>query len=581
MPPSGGLTVTSCTGNIFDQGGTSDYSNNTNVTTTIAPSGATSVTLTFTSFGYESGYDYLKIYNGNSTNAPLIGSYDGNSLPNGGSITANSGSITLQQITDGMVTDIGFSASWQCVAASVPPVSDFIADDTSSCQGVVKFTDFSTNGPTSWLWEFGDGNTSNQKNPVHTYANNGYYDVKLTATNSYGNNSITKNAYIHVNKPSTPYAPNKARCNSGTLQLYASGDALIKWYSSSSSQTVLDTGFNFTTPNLTQSTSYWVENVQPSPTLNAGKPDKSGPGNNLNAKQSLIFDVYKTIILDSVTVYANSAGSRTITLKTSNGTTLYTKTVSVINGETQVYLGFTINPGTDYALESKDLFRNNSGVNYPYDVSGLLSIKRSSASSNPLSYYYYFYDWKIRKEACASNRVEVYAYINNAAPTANFVLTNNDPYVDFADQSTNPGACSWNFGDGGGSTLAQSTHLYLQNGTYSVTLNVNNGCGSDTKTKTITIGNATSIEKATEKSNIKLYPNPTSGRFTIDLGANSEYKLISIYDFMGKLVIQQQIDPSVQKLQMNANQLSSGMYLVRLSADNTYEELKLMIAPVK
>jgi len=33
---------------------------------------------------------------------------------------------------------------------------------------------------TSWLWEFGDGNTSGEQHPVHIYTTNGTYDVGLT-----------------------------------------------------------------------------------------------------------------------------------------------------------------------------------------------------------------------------------------------------------------------------------------------------------------------------------------------------------------------------------------------------------------
>jgi len=577
MPPSGSSTITNCTGYLFDEGGSSDYNNNTFVSTTIAPAGASSVSITFTAFGYESGYDYLKIYNGASINAPLIGSYDGTQLPNGGTITANSGAITLQQYTDGMVTDIGFAASWQCVQTTLPPVTDFTADDTASCQGLVSFSDNSINGATSWLWEFGDGATSSVKNPIHTYANNGYYNVKLTATNSYGTNSAIKNAYIHIIKPHTPYAPNKARCNAGTIQLHASGNGIIRWYNTLTSSTVIATGNTFTTPNLTQSKPYWVENVQSSPMVAAGKPSNTGSGNYLSATQSLIFDVYKNLTLDSVTIYANSTGSRTIYLKSSNGSTLAVKTVSVTSGTNRIYLGFDIPQGTDYSLQGTNLFRNNGGVNYPYTVPGMLSIKKSSASSNPTNYYYYFYDWAIKKQDCTSDRIAVHAYINNAAPVADFILTNNDPYVQFSDASTNPGASSWNFGDGGGSSLGQPTHLYLQNGTYTVTLNVNNGCGTDTKTKTLSIGSATSIDNTFDKSNIKLYPNPTSGKFNIDLGLNSEYELLSVYDFMGKMVRQIKLDKNTQIIQMNMSELSSGMYLIRLSSQDNYEELKLII----
>lgn len=49
-----------------------------------------------------------------------------------------------------------------------------------------EFTDVSDGSPTSYLWEFGDANTSTEQNPVHTYADNGTYDVCLTITNECG-----------------------------------------------------------------------------------------------------------------------------------------------------------------------------------------------------------------------------------------------------------------------------------------------------------------------------------------------------------------------------------------------------------
>lgn len=52
---------------------------------------------------------------------------------------------------------------------------------------VVTFNDTSTGGPTTWLWDFGDGTpTSNQRNPVHTFADPGTYVVSLTVRNSIG-----------------------------------------------------------------------------------------------------------------------------------------------------------------------------------------------------------------------------------------------------------------------------------------------------------------------------------------------------------------------------------------------------------
>ncbi|MCB9234744.1 MAG: PKD domain-containing protein [Bacteroidia bacterium] len=83
--------------------------------------------------------------------------------------------------------------------SSQPPVSQFTANNTSGCGSLaVTFTDQSTNSPTSWAWNFGDGNTSTSQNPSHTYSSPGTYTVTLVATNTAGNDSEVKTNYITV-----------------------------------------------------------------------------------------------------------------------------------------------------------------------------------------------------------------------------------------------------------------------------------------------------------------------------------------------------------------------------------------------
>jgi PKD repeat protein len=81
----------------------------------------------------------------------------------------------------------------------VTPVANFTANVTTGLSPMnVKFTDQSTNSPTSWSWTFGDGNTSTSQNPTHLYVGNGLRTVSLTATNSNGSNTVTKTSYINV-----------------------------------------------------------------------------------------------------------------------------------------------------------------------------------------------------------------------------------------------------------------------------------------------------------------------------------------------------------------------------------------------
>ena len=78
------------------------------------------------------------------------------------------------------------------VPAGPPPLADFsVTPLTSSEPYIVKFTDLSTNGPTSWHWDFDDGETSNQQNPVHVYRSPGTYAVTLNATNRNGTDTIS------------------------------------------------------------------------------------------------------------------------------------------------------------------------------------------------------------------------------------------------------------------------------------------------------------------------------------------------------------------------------------------------------
>ncbi len=87
------------------------------------------------------------------------------------------------------------------VANTQPPVADFTADATTvSVGGTVNFTDLTQHAPTGWTWTFTGGTplTSSVQNPSVVYSTLGTYTVKLAVTNFYGQDSITKVAYINV-----------------------------------------------------------------------------------------------------------------------------------------------------------------------------------------------------------------------------------------------------------------------------------------------------------------------------------------------------------------------------------------------
>jgi len=87
-----------------------------------------------------------------------------------------------------------------------PPVAAFNSNYLlGGCQNPVQFTDQSQNLPTSWLWDFGDGTTSTQQNPQHTYTASGSYTVSLKASNSYGTNTLQNANYVVLTVPCLTY----------------------------------------------------------------------------------------------------------------------------------------------------------------------------------------------------------------------------------------------------------------------------------------------------------------------------------------------------------------------------------------
>jgi len=88
-----------------------------------------------------------------------------------------------------------------------PPVAAFSANPVSGTAPLtVRFTETSTGRPTQWSWTFGDGSTSIDRNPEHTYATPGTYTVSLTAGNAFGSDTEEKAGYITVNVPPAPVA---------------------------------------------------------------------------------------------------------------------------------------------------------------------------------------------------------------------------------------------------------------------------------------------------------------------------------------------------------------------------------------
>jgi PKD repeat protein len=80
-----------------------------------------------------------------------------------------------------------------------PPSCDFTGEPTSGYAPLgVQFTDLSTGSITTWIWDFGDGDSSDVRHPLHFFTSAGTFDVKLKVVGSGGSDSLTRYSYVTV-----------------------------------------------------------------------------------------------------------------------------------------------------------------------------------------------------------------------------------------------------------------------------------------------------------------------------------------------------------------------------------------------
>lgn len=304
----------------------------------------------------------------------------------------------------------------QYVAGAISP--DFAADMTSSCTLplTVNFNNTTAAG-TGFSWDFGDGATSTSTNAVHTYTANGNYTVKLVANGCVNGSrdSLSKTSYISINAPSMPNATDVVVCTGNQAALTATGNS-INWYDAPGGNLVA-TGNAYTTPTLTTTTTYYAASTVTHAPLFGGPATNAafGGGSNFNANSDryLMFDVIQPCVLQTVRVYSGGTGNRTIELRDAAGTVLQSTVVSIPTGTQTIALNFSLTPGTNYQLGTSgtnvNMWRNNTGSGYPFNIGGLVNITNSDAGS---SYYYYFYNWQLKQEDCLSAYAVVTASVS-------------------------------------------------------------------------------------------------------------------------------------------------------------------------
>lgn len=317
------------------------------------------------------------------------------------------------------------------ITVLTPAVANFTGSPTTGCDSLftVNFTDQSV-GASSWVWSFGDGTTSNQQNPTHTYKGYGSYTVTLQVSNAAGCSGIlSKGQYVLNRKPFLQFS----KINSDGCAPFSFSPILIDTVVDGISTYAWDFG------DGTTSTS-------------AAPPAHSYP----------------------------NAGTYYVKLTiTTNGGCSASAIDTVMVGTIKPVVSFTALPTTT-CVNSPVVFTDHS-TNNPNSWLWSFGDGSSSIAQDP-SYAYttpgtYIVTLRAYNNGC-NDSAKATVIVN--LPLAKFAYTfscaSNTTVFDFHDSSQGADSWAWNFGDGSPISNAQNpTHSYaVADSTYTATLTVTN-----------------------------------------------------------------------------------------------------------
>jgi hypothetical protein len=409
----------------------------------------------------------------------------------------------------------------------------------------------------SYLWNTGDTTRSIQIQQPGPYV--------CTITN-YCGTAQTDTLWVQVQTPPSPpiaVQPSPV-CAQQTVSLQASG-AQLEWFNASGQW--LGSGNNITSPSLSQSTFYTVVQSFPlSDTLSVGMPNIGvGSGGFSNADQGLLFDVFAPMVLNKLTIYANSNGNRSIRVYDGIGGLVKDTVVALTTGQNIIQLQLALPIGNDYVIRlntNANCFRHAGGVQFPYTIPGTLSIKNSTAGSG---YYYWFYDWEVitQPQACFSAPDTVWAQVHPPVPIQ-FMFSGQVPLgTTSMNLSALPAGGMFSGLGVNGNTIDFTAWSPGQTEWITYTYMDMNGCTHvDSMAMTTSI---TGLESAATMMPLALFPQPANQKVTLVLPTGFKNQRLSLWirDASGRQVeVVEAIPDTKGEIQISVVHIPTGCYFL-------------------
>jgi PKD repeat protein len=396
------------------------------------------------------------------------------------------------------------------------PTTDFVVNEPNPfAESEIKFTDKSGNHPTSWAWDFGDGNSSSTQNPSHTYLVQGKYSVTLTASNEQGATTVSKTDYINVKerplKPVADFDQDTTYADLGGIINFidSSKNSPNKWtwyFGDIDSSFAQHPNVQFTkagiyTVTLIASSDWGADTIV--------KPNLIQIGSNGEKPTSNFEFTLTDLKVDFIDSSINQPNKWLWDFESEKNPTIFT---SNIQNPTHTYE----DPGTYKPCLTAS------------NINGSHKICREITVNAPI------------------------------APVADFdfeILQGLT--LKFNDKSeNNPTVWSWSFGQGQGtSELQNPEYVFTEEGSYLVTLVAGNDVGSGSKSENVNVILLSMDEK--QINTISIYPNPVSDLLNI----SGEFKgSVQISNSLGVLI--KAISIQEKLTQINVNDLNPGPYFL-------------------
>lgn len=437
------------------------------------------------------------------------------------------------------VTDANNCVSKDTVEVTIQPkpVPGFSIVNNALCAGDrFQFTNSSTvaSGTLSYLWYFGDGQTSTDPNPEHIYATGGPYTVKLVTTTAVGCKDSLSLPITVYRKPTPVFTLNApGQCLTNNLFVFTNGSSLTGgtftgvWnFCDNSSSTVLSPTHSYaqagTYPVTLVLTSDHgcidslrrdlVVDPLPSAAFSINNPAQCLNGNSFQLTNSstapgtTLSTVYhmsdgqpdQTVGNPSVVFGAAGAYNITLTVSTPNG--CQSSVSHPVTVHPKPAPSFTINNPGQCLLNNQFIFTSNSSIaSGTYTIGWDLGDGTTAAQNSLVHSYTSAATYTVQlltvsdKGCMDSLRLPVAVHpmpqaafsINNAAQCLNgnsFVLSNASTVA------TGTLTYQWTYSDGGSSVQANPVYSFGTDGAYTITLAVttDKGCPG-TITKPVTV----------------------------------------------------------------------------------------------